>query len=95
MLIISRLRRLTRGTEFTSGDPSAVIEWDYGTADGVAYHNIYRQTQTEMTESNQQANWGNWYWSTAEADGVSSILAGDMIAELTGWTAHLPTRPRC
>ncbi|ORY68717.1 uncharacterized protein BCR38DRAFT_455604 [Pseudomassariella vexata] len=51
--------------EWASGDTAAVIQWDYGTADGVAYHSFARQDQAELTEINQQASWGTWYWSTS------------------------------
>lgn len=59
--------------EWASGDPGAVITWDYATASGVAYHTFARQTQSEFAEVNQQASWGNWYWSTASGDSVSQI----------------------
>ncbi|KAI0134147.1 glutaminase GtaA [Xylariales sp. AK1849] len=57
--------------EWASGDPTAVINWDYATASGVAYHTFARQNQTEMSEINQQASWGNWYWSTADGEGLT------------------------
>ncbi|KAH9906652.1 glutaminase A [Xylariomycetidae sp. FL2044] len=57
--------------EWASGDNTAIIEWDYDTADGVAYHQFAREDQEEITESNQQANWGNWYWSTKDEDGLT------------------------
>ncbi|KAK7754712.1 hypothetical protein SLS62_003270 [Diatrype stigma] len=57
--------------EWASGDRSAVVEWDYGTADGVAYHQFNRQDQVEIQESTDQANWGTWYWSTEDTDGLT------------------------
>lgn len=27
---------------------------------GIAYHKVFRQTQLEFSETNQQADWGNW-----------------------------------
>lgn len=67
-LLIFYLRHIL--LEWASGDLGAVLEWDYGTSDGVAYHSFNRQTQTEITESNNMANWGTFYWSTADVDGV-------------------------
>ncbi|KAI0024147.1 glutaminase GtaA [Xylariomycetidae sp. FL0641] len=57
--------------EWAAGDTSLVIEWDYGTSDGVAYHQFALQNQTEFTESNQQANWGDWYWATNDGEGLT------------------------
>ncbi|KAG0651856.1 Glutaminase A [Hyphodiscus hymeniophilus] len=52
-------------TEWVAGDHGSVAQWDYGTtSDGIAYHKIYRQTQLLFSETNQQADWGYWYWST-------------------------------
>ncbi|KAI1850635.1 hypothetical protein JX265_004345 [Neoarthrinium moseri] len=57
--------------EWASGDPTALINWDFGTSNGVAYHTFARQDQQEFAEVNQQASWGTWYWSSAEGDGVT------------------------
>ncbi|KAI0505937.1 glutaminase GtaA [Xylaria bambusicola] len=65
--------------EWASGDLNAVIEWDYGTSDGVAYHTFYRQTQTEITESGELPNWGTFYWSTGDVDGLTYQSASDVI----------------
>ena len=35
-----------------------------GKTGGVAYHKVWRQTQLEFTEYNQQAEWGYWYYAT-------------------------------
>lgn len=59
--------------EWASGDLGAVIEWDYGTSDGVAYHEFHRESQTEITETRELPNWGTFYWSTADADNVSNL----------------------
>ncbi|KAJ5220115.1 hypothetical protein N7468_009319 [Penicillium chermesinum] len=56
--------------EWVSGDRNAVAQWDYGTADGVSYHRVYRQTQLAFSEVNQQSEWGYWYWAT---DAVNSM----------------------
>ncbi|OTA98748.1 hypothetical protein M426DRAFT_69183 [Hypoxylon sp. CI-4A] len=57
--------------EWASGDLSAVIQWDYDTADGVAYHQFSRQDQEPISETNQQPNWGTWFWSTKDVDNLS------------------------
>ncbi|KAI1875575.1 uncharacterized protein JN550_001861 [Neoarthrinium moseri] len=57
--------------EWASGDPTALINWDFGTSNGVAYHTFARQDQQEFAEVNQQASWGTWYWSSAEGDVVT------------------------
>ncbi|KAK8083629.1 hypothetical protein PG996_002410 [Apiospora saccharicola] len=57
--------------EWASGDDSAVVQWDYNTASGVAYHTITRQQQNEFAENSEQASWGTWYWSTADGDGLT------------------------
>lgn len=31
---------------------------------GIAYHKVWRQEQIERAESNQQADWGYWYYAT-------------------------------
>ncbi|KAI1762401.1 glutaminase A [Hypoxylon sp. FL1150] len=64
-------------TEWASGDLSAVITWEYDTADGVAYHQFQREDQEDLTESNQQANWGTWFWSTSDEDGLSYQSGAD------------------
>ncbi|KAI2470956.1 glutaminase A [Annulohypoxylon bovei var. microspora] len=57
--------------EWASGDLSAIIEWDHNSADGVAYHEFSRQDQEPITETNQQPNWGTWFWSTKDVDGLT------------------------
>lgn len=63
--------------EWASGDLSAVIEWDYGTSDGVAYHEFHRQSQTPITETREIPNWGTFYWSTSDSDGLSYQSGSD------------------
>ncbi|KAI1429181.1 glutaminase GtaA [Xylaria sp. FL1777] len=65
--------------EWASGDLNAVIEWDYGTSDGVAYHKFYRQSQTEITESSELPNWGTFYWSTGDSDALTFQSSSDVI----------------
>ncbi|XDG04405.1 hypothetical protein ABKA04_004020 [Annulohypoxylon sp. FPYF3050] len=57
--------------EWASGDLNAIIEWDHNSADGVAYHQFERQDQEPMSETNQQPNWGTWFWSTKDVEGLT------------------------
>lgn len=50
--------------DWVSGDTDAIAQWDYGVADGVAYHKVYRQTQLLFSEIGDRAEWGYWYWAT-------------------------------
>lgn len=59
--------------EWSSGDLTQIINWGTGSSDGVSYHNFYLQNQAEFTESDQIADWGNWYLSTASGNDVSCI----------------------
>ncbi|KAI1462679.1 glutaminase A [Annulohypoxylon moriforme] len=63
--------------EWASGAPDAIIEWNHNSADGVAYHQFYRQDQENLTETNQQANWGNWFWSTKDVQGLTWQIGED------------------
>ncbi|KAF3390622.1 Glutaminase A [Penicillium rolfsii] len=65
--------------EWVSGDPGTTAQWDYGTADGVAYHKVYRQTQLAFSEINQQAEWGYWYWATDAAKGMTHQSGQDTV----------------
>ncbi|KAI5860315.1 glutaminase A [Durotheca rogersii] len=64
--------------EWASGDQSAIVEWDYKTADGVAYHEFTRQNQQPISEHNEQANWGTWFWSTKDVDNLSWQSGADV-----------------
>ncbi|WPV23828.1 Glutaminase A [Fulvia fulva] len=44
---------------------------------GIAYHKVFRQTQLEFSETNQQADWGNWYYSTANVSGLTFQSGAD------------------
>ncbi|OTA84699.1 hypothetical protein M434DRAFT_83133 [Hypoxylon sp. CO27-5] len=57
--------------EWASGDLSAIVQWDYNSADGVAYHQFERQNQQPISETNQLPNWGTWFWSTKDVDNLS------------------------
>ncbi|KAI0910006.1 glutaminase GtaA [Ustulina deusta] len=65
--------------EWASGNLNAVIEWDYGTSDGVAYHKFYLQNQTEISESSELPNWGTFYWSTGDSDGLTHQTGSDVV----------------
>ncbi|KAJ5820355.1 hypothetical protein N7474_005946 [Penicillium riverlandense] len=65
--------------EWISGDRSAIAQWDYGTTNGIGYHKVYRQTQLEFSEVNQQAEWGNWYYATDAAKGVTFQSGQDTV----------------
>ena len=62
---VTAIRLLTFTTEWVAGDHSSVAQWDYDlTNDNIAYHKVYRQEQLLFSETNQQADWGSWYWAT-------------------------------
>jgi hypothetical protein len=64
--------------EWVAGDHGAVAQWDYGvTSDDVAYHKVARQTQLEFSESSDQADWGNWYYSTKNRDNLAYQSGSD------------------
>ncbi|KAF7718747.1 Glutaminase [Penicillium ucsense] len=65
--------------EWVAGDHSAIAQWDYGTSEGVAYHKVFRQTQLAFSETNQQADWGNWYWATDAANGMTHQSGQDSV----------------
>lgn len=61
-----------------AGDPNSVAQWDYDlTSDSVAYHKVYRQDQLVFSETNQQADWGYWYWATKNASNLSFQSGSD------------------
>lgn len=57
--------------EWATGNLEDKITWDYGSQDGVAYHTFQRQDQKEISEQKDMADWGTFYWSTADGKGVS------------------------
>lgn len=65
--------------EWVSGDRGTTAQWEYGTADGVAYHKVYRQNQLAFSEINQQAEWGYWYWTTDVNDGMTHQSGQDVV----------------
>lgn len=72
-------KKLTFAVEWISGDRSAIAQWDYGTTDGIGYHKVYRQTQLEFSEVDQQGEWGNWYYATDATKGVSFQSGEDTV----------------
>ncbi|KAI4650193.1 uncharacterized protein J4E79_009460 [Alternaria viburni] len=64
--------------EWTSGDVAAVAEWSYGTtSDGIGYHKIWKQNQQSLSEVNDRAEWGNWYYSTEAVEGLTHKSGAD------------------
>lgn len=58
--------------ELASGrDASQAITWDHGTNGGVEYHTFQLSNQRQFVELSDQPAWGQWFVSTADADGVS------------------------
>jgi hypothetical protein len=73
-------RQLITHAEWVAGDHSSVAEWEYGlTKDKIAYHKVYRQEQLVFTETNQQADWGYWYWATDDAPNLSYQSGQDTV----------------
>ena len=65
-------------TEWASGDSNNIAQWSYGTTGGGnAYHQFFRQTQQEFSQVGDQAEWGNWYWATSSAEGLSYQSGSD------------------
>lgn len=57
--------------EFVSGGRSDIAQWNYGTTDGIAYHQVFKQTQLLFSEESDQSEWGNWYYATDAVDGMT------------------------
>jgi len=65
-------------SEWVSGNPDSTAEWDYDvTADGIAYHKTWRQTQLLFSETLDQADWGYWYYSTKTSDALTFQSGSD------------------
>lgn len=47
-------------------------------ASGIAYHEVYRQQQLNFSETNQQADWGYWYWATENTTSLSHQSGADV-----------------
>ncbi|KAI9695264.1 MAG: hypothetical protein M1820_008783 [Bogoriella megaspora] len=64
--------------EWVSGDRGATVQWNYDTtANGVAYHQVFRQSQLAFTEDADQTEYGNWYWATQSSDALSYQSGAD------------------
>lgn len=71
--------------EWVSGDRSQTAQWSRGVATGtsssgsgsLAYHKVWRQTQIEFGEDNEQAAWGYWYYVTDNVDGLTYQSGAD------------------
>jgi hypothetical protein len=64
--------------EWVAGDHSSVAQWDFNTTNnGISYHRVYRQTQLLFSETNDQADWGHWFWATKKVDGVTFQSGAD------------------
>jgi Domain of unknown function (DUF5127) len=65
--------------EWVAGDHSSVAQWEYDTtSDGISYHRVYRQTQLLFSETNDQADWGYWYWATKTVPGLTFESGADV-----------------
>jgi hypothetical protein len=70
--------QLTFITEWVAGDHGSIAQWDYDlTSDNIAYHKVYRQEQLLFHETNQQADWGNWFWATDNVPNLSFQSGSD------------------
>lgn len=45
---------------------------------GIAYHKVYRQTQLLLSETSDQADWGNWYYVTDNVATLSHQSGADV-----------------
>lgn len=69
-------------SEWATGESDAIAQWDYKTAANVAYHKVWRQTQSVFDENgkpdgNGQANWGNVYYATNRVAGLTTRSGQD------------------
>jgi hypothetical protein len=53
------------------------VEWSYGTNGNTAYHRFALQTQAAYSEVADQGEWGNWYYATSGADGMTHRSGAD------------------
>ncbi|KAF2111539.1 glutaminase GtaA [Lophiotrema nucula] len=64
--------------EWASGDLNAVAQWDFGTADGISYHKVWKQNQQLFSEVDDRAEWGNIYYGTDSADSLTYQSGADV-----------------
>lgn len=71
---------LTRDTEWVAGDHTSIAQWEYGvTTDNIAYHRSWRQEQLIYSETNNQADWGYWYWATDNINTLTFQSGQDIV----------------
>jgi hypothetical protein len=70
LLLVLQLTSSPLLSEWVSGDRTNIVQWEYGVFENVSYHKMYRQTQLLFSEINDQAEWGDWYWTT---DNVANL----------------------
>lgn len=64
--------------EWVSGNRSTVAQWNFGTVDGIAYHQVFRQNQLLFSEISDQGEWGDIYWATNSADALTYQSGADV-----------------
>ncbi|KAG6182265.1 hypothetical protein E4U36_003461 [Claviceps purpurea] len=64
--------------EWASGDVNAVVNWETKSTSGIRSHKFYKAKQSEFQEDGDNAAWGNWYYSTAEHQGVTYKIGADV-----------------
>ncbi|KAH8813098.1 glutaminase GtaA [Xylogone sp. PMI_703] len=73
--------------DWAAGDKTSPVQWDYGTTGKLAYHKFYPQNQLLVSETNQQPDWGYWYWATETAShlthqsGKDTDVRGSFVSE--------------
>lgn len=80
MLFLCDIYVLMVYAEWSSGDRSQTVQWNYGTtggSNGVAYHHFAVQEQALWSEVDQQAQWGDWYYTTSDAAGLTYASGSD------------------
>ena len=66
--------------EWVTGDHGAIAQWDIGlTKDNIAYHKVWRQEQLPFSSTNEQADWGNWYFATSDEPNLTVQTGADVI----------------
>ncbi|KZM27291.1 catalytic [Ascochyta rabiei] len=63
--------------EWVSGDVAVTAQWDFGLTDDVVYHRLSRQDPQVLSEINDRAEWGSFYYVTDAKNGVSYQSGAD------------------
>lgn len=75
--------RLIENSEWVSGDRASTAQWEFGTTPGeggnIAYHKIWKQEQLLFSETDQQADWGFWYWATESTSALTFQSGQDIV----------------